>query len=411
MTIAAATHSLSEHVVEAVASVLPGPAALHEPEFADNEWTYVKECLDTGWVSSAGKFVDRFEDTLADVTGAGHAVATVNGTAALHACLVLAGVERDDEVIVPALTFVATANAVTYLGAVPYFGDSEQRTLGLDPAKLDAHLRETAELRDDGCYNRRTGRRIAAVVCVHVFGHPCDLDPLVEVCRWHRLALIEDAAESLGSDYKGKHTGNHGLLAALSFNGNKIVTTGGGGAILTNDPNLARAAKHLTTTAKLPHRWEFVYDRAGFNYRLPNINAAMGCAQLERLPGFIAAKRRLAACYEAAFDGVRGMRFFTEPDYARSNYWLNLLLLDRKHADRRDDVLERLNGAGFMSRPAWTPMHMLAPYGDSPRMDLSVAEDLYRRLITIPSSPRLAPQVTVRKQRTVSWKNSAGTLT
>ena len=378
-------------VVEALASVVPGPAALHEPEIAGREWDYVKECLDTGWVSSAGAYVDRFEAMLSEVTGAAHAVATINGTAALHAGLVLAGVEADDEVIVPALTFVATANAVAYLGARPHFADSEEKTLGLDAGKLARHLESIADVQGGLSINAGTGRPIRAVVCMHTFGHPVDLDPLTEVCRRFGLVLIEDAAESLGSYYKGRHTGTWGRLSVLSFNGNKTVTTGGGGAILTNDGETARAARHLTTTAKLPHAWEFVHDRVGFNYRMPNVNAAIGCAQLEQLPGFLVRKRRLAAAYREALAGVAGVRFFDEPDFARSNYWLNLLLLDPSRADQRDALLALCHERGLEARPAWTPMHRLAMYKDAPRMDLSVAEDLNRRLINVPSSVRLAP--------------------
>ena len=377
-------------VLAALARVAPAPAPLHEPEFAGNEWAYVKECLDTGWVSSAGAYVDRFEAMLADVTGARHVIATVNGTAALHTCLVLAGVGPGDEVIVPALTFVATANAIVYVGAVPYFADSEERTLGLDAAKLDAHLADVAETRDHALVNRLTGRRIAAVLCMHTFGHPVDLDALMGVCRRHGVALVEDAAQSLGSLYKDRHTGTDGLLAALSFNGNKIVTTGGGGAILTDDDELAKTARHLTTTAKQSHPWEFVHDCVGYNYRIPGINAALGCAQLEELPRFLEQKRRLAERYREAVAGLAGIRFFGEPEGCRSNYWLNVLLLDGDEAERRHALLTRSNDAGLTTRAAWTPMHRLPMYRDCPRMDLGQAEDLYRRLVNVPSSARLA---------------------
>lgn len=359
---------------------------LHEPLFAGNEWNLVKECLDTGWVSSVGKFVDRFEQELAGYTGAKHAVAVVNGTAALHACLQLAGVRVGDEVLIPALTFVATANAVHYCGAVPHFVDTEEKTLGLDPHRLDDYLSEIVERKNGESWNRMTGRRIAAVVPMHTFGHPVDLDPLVELCARYEIALVEDAAESLGSFYKGRHTGNHGCLAALSFNGNKIMTTGGGGAILTNDPELAQRAKHLTTTAKVPHPWAFIHDQVGYNYRMPNINAALGCAQLEQLPGFLQRKRALAEKYAQAFAGVKGVRFFVEPEFAKSNYWLNVLLLDDSCADMRDSFLKVTNDQGIMTRPAWTLMSELPMYCDCPRMDLSAAENLVRRLINIPSS-------------------------
>jgi len=374
-----------------VASPDGAPVALHEPIFRGNEWDYVKECLDTGWVSSVGKYVDRFEGALADYTGARHAIAVTNGTAALHVCLMLAGVQPQDEVIIPTLTFIATANAVSYCGAVPLLADSDPVTLGLDVAKLDRYLAEIAVTRDDQCFDRRTGRRIAAVLPMHTFGHPVDLDELLAITqRWH-VPLIEDAAESLGSFYKGRHTGNWGLVAALSFNGNKIITTGGGGAILTNDDDLARRAKHLTTTARLAHRWSFVHDEVGYNYRLPNINAALGCAQLESLDGFVAAKRALVGDYKKALEGYVGAILFEEPSHARSNYWLNTLLL-AEDADEwlRDAVLEALNLAGIGARPVWTLMHKLPIYAAAPRMDLSIAESLERRIVNIPSSANLA---------------------
>lgn len=375
-------------LIEALRSVTgtSGPTALHEPHFGGNEWTYVKECLDTGWVSSAGKFVDRFEAELADYTGVKRAVAVVNGTAALHICLLLADVKAGDEVLMPTLTFVATANAASYCNAIPHFVDSELQTLGVDPIRLAEYLDETTEQREDGCYNRFTGRRIRALVPMHTFGHPVELDPLVRICDQHRIILIEDAAESLGSFYKGRHTGQWGRLSALSFNGNKTITTGGGGALLTNDDDLGRLAKHITTTAKCPHRWEFNHDMVGYNYRMPNINAALGCAQLEQLPAFLAAKRLLSERYREALTAVDGIGFFIEPPNCRSNYWLNTLLLDEPFADQRDAVLAATNDAGIMTRPAWTLMHRLPQFSASPRMSLSTAEDLAKRIINIPSS-------------------------
>lgn len=360
--------------------------SLHEPSFQGKENEYVKECIDTAWVSSVGKFVDRFEQQLADYIGAKRAIAVVNGTAALHICLKLVGVKQQDEVLIPTLTFVATANAVAYCGAIPHFVDSEERTLGLDPRKLSDYLDSIAEVRSAECFNKKTGRRIKAVVPMHTFGHPVDMDPLVKLCDRYCLDLVEDAAESLGSLYKGKHTGNWGKLAALSFNGNKIITTGGGGAILTNDESLADTAKHLTTTARVPHRWEIGHDIVGYNYRLPNLNAALGCAQMEQLPVFVQRKRALAARYQQAFQGVKGVRFFTEPDFAQSNYWLNTLLLDKENAIELDNILEMTNSNGIMTRPAWRLMHRLPMHRDCPRMDLVVAEDLEARLLNIPSS-------------------------
>ncbi|MBI5887056.1 MAG: LegC family aminotransferase [Deltaproteobacteria bacterium] len=382
-------------VLTALKGALPAglsSTGLHEPRFSGNEWKYVKECLDTGWVSSVGRFVDRLEADLAAYTGVRRAVAVVNGTAALHICLKLSGVEPGDEVIVPALTFVATANAVTYCGAVPHFVDSDYLTLGIDPLKFGDYLKGAAQVTDAGCVNRKTGRRIRAVVPVHTFGHPVDIDALSEVCGRFRLVLIEDAAESLGSFYKGRHTGNVGRISALSFNGNKIVTTGGGGAILTNDDELGRLAKHITTTARVPHKWAISHDMVGYNYRMPNINAALGCAQLESLPDFIEKKRILAERYRLAFEGVSGVSFFTEPEFARSNYWLNVLLLDKAHAGSRDALIEMTNAVGMATRPAWTLMPRLPMFADCPRADLSTAEALESRLINIPSSAILGEE-------------------
>jgi len=382
------------NIITALQTVLPAggkPVSLHEPSFAGNEWAYVKECIDTGWVSSVGKFVDRFEKELADYTGAKRAVAVVNGTAALHICLKLVGVERGDEVLMPSLSFIATANAVSYCDAIPHFVDSEYKTLGLDPANLADYLADIGEMRADGCFNKVTGLRIKAVVPMHTFGHPVDLDPLVELCQRYRIEIVEDAAESLGSYYKGQHTGNRGRVSALSFNGNKVVTTGGGGAILTNDEELGRYAKHLTTTAKVPHKWLFVHDEIGYNYRLPNINAALGCAQLEQLTGFVGRKRNLAKRYEAAFAGMGGLKFFTEPAFAQSNYWLNVLLLDKANAPQRDALLDATNSLGIMTRPVWNLMHELDIYKSCPRMArLQVAEDLAHRIVNIPSSQALS---------------------
>ena len=376
-------------VVQALKNCLPVDqerVALHEPSFGGNEWKYVKECIDTGWVSSVGKYVDQFEQTLAEYTGVKRAIAVVNGTAALHIALKLAGVIKDDEVIVPTLTFIATTNAITYCGAIPHFVDSEERTLGLDPHKLDDYLQDIAVVEENGCFNKRTGRRIKAVMPMHTFGHPVDLDPLVEICQKFKLELIEDAAESLGSFYKGRHTGNWGKLSTLSFNGNKTITTGGGGAILTNDEELGKMAKHITTTAKLPHKWDFYHDQVGFNYRMPNINAALGCAQLEQLPGFLARKRVLAKRYKECFSPVTGVDVFQEPEFAQSNYWLNALILEGGYNEHRDTILESTNKCGIMTRPVWILMHKLSMFSTCPKMDVSVAEDLEARIINIPSS-------------------------
>ena len=382
----------ANRIVAAVSEVLgrhDGMVVLHEPMFEGREWEYVKDCLDTGWVSSVGAYVDRFEHDLAAYTGVKHAIATSNGTAALHISLIVAGVRPRDEVLIPTLTFIATANAVSYVGATPHFVDSEPVSLGIDAERLDAYLRHNAAVIDGVCTNRTTGCTISAVMPMHVFGHPCDLQALHALAARWKLSLIEDAAESLGSTYHGRHTGNVGVVSALSFNGNKVVTTGGGGAVLTNDVALARRAKHLTTTARVPHHWSFIHDEVGFNYRLPNINAALGCAQLERLAEMLAQKRRLADRYAAAFGSVPGVRVLREPPNSRGNYWLNAILLDEPDVDRRDAVLHALHAAKVMARPVWTLMHRLPMYAACPRMDLSVSEALDARIVNLPSSAKL----------------------
>lgn len=352
----------------------------------------VKDCLDTGWVSSVGSYVDRFERDVAAICGVAHCVALVNGTGALHLALRVVGVGPGDEVIVPAMTFVATANAVRHAGAVPHFVDSEARTLGLDAQALARHLDAVAERRGGQLFNRETGARIAAILPVHVFGHPADMDPLMELAEAHGLAVVEDAAEALGSRYHGRPCGGLSRIAALSFNGNKILTTGGGGAIVTDDPELAVHAKHLSTTAKLPHRWAFDHDEMAYNYRLPNLNAALGCAQLEQLDDRLAQKRRLAERYIAGFAGLDGVSILSEPADCRSNYWLNTLILGPKYAEARDRVLDAVNDAGLMCRPVWTLLHRLPFYADCPRAPLPVAEDLERRIISLPSSAELGEE-------------------
>ncbi len=363
--------------------------ALHEPHFAAREWECVKECLDAGWVSTAGEYVDRFERSLADFCGVPHAIAVVNGTAALHVALSVAGVGAGDEVLMPTLTFVATAAAARYCGAFPHFVDSETQTLGLDPRTLAARLERIGERSSGGWRNRETGRRIAAIVPVHIFGHPVDFDVVAEVADRYGLPIIEDAAEALGSRYKGRHVGGAGLLATLSFNGNKIVTTGGGGAVLTRDAALAARVRHLTTTARLPHRWNFIHDEVGYNYRLPNINAALGVAQIEQLPRLLSAKRSLHQRYIRQFAGVSGMTLMTEQPWAESNFWLNALVLDADDERDRDRVLDACNNAGFGTRPVWTLMHRLPAYADCPCGAVPCAESLERRVVCLPSSPKL----------------------
>ena len=383
--------SFADGLVDAIRSVVGEGRAvpLHEPCFRGREWEYVKDSLDSGWVSTVGGYVSRFERQLADVTGCGWAVATSSGTAALHTCLLLSGVGPGDEVLVPSVSFVATANAVAYTGATPHFVDCNDVTLGIDPAALEAHLAGVAAIADGVCRNRWTGRRIAAIVPVHACGHPCQIEAIADIAARFHLTLVEDAAQALGSTYHGRHAGRWGRLSALSFNGNKTVTTGGGGAILTGDKALAELARHITTTAKLPHDWEYRHDRVGYNYRLPNLNAALGCAQLEQLPAFVESKRELARRYQHAFQGVEGVRFLSEPAGSRSNYWLCSVLLDEDRAGELATVLGRARDRGIMTRPSWHLLSDLPMYAECPRSPLAVSESIGRRLVNLPSSPGL----------------------
>lgn len=381
---------LDIQVLDAIRTVVgEGSVVLHEPTFQGNEWSYLKECLDSTFVSSVGKFVDKFESELAAFTGSKHAVAVVNGTAALHIALKIAGVLAGDEVLLPTLTFIATANAVEYCGAVPHFVDSEISTLGIDTAKLRDYLLGKTQQTGGLCVNKATGKVIRALVPMHTFGHPSDMEGILAIAKDFNIAIVEDAAESLGSYYHGQHTGTFGLLGTLSFNGNKTITTGGGGAILTNDEGLAKYAKHLTTTAKLPHQWEYRHDEIGYNYRMPNLNAALGCAQLEQLPYLIRLKRSLYERYVSAFSELNGLSLITEPKNCQSNYWLQAILLDEQYASQREKILTRTNEAGVMTRPVWSLLHQLPIFSNCPKMDISISESIARRLINIPSSPLL----------------------
>lgn len=360
-----------------------GFITLHAPVFAGNEKKYLEECIDTTFVSSVGRFVDRFEEEVAHYTGAKAAVVCVNGTNALHLALRLVGVKANDEVITQPLTFVATANSITYCGAHPLFLDIDIETLGLNPKALSEFLQTQTELNVNGCYNKLTKRRIAACVPMHTFGHPCKIDKIVDICTKYNIEVVEDAAESMGSLFKGKHTGLFGKIGVLSFNGNKIITTGGGGMLLFNDKDLAAYAKHLTTQAKVPHPWEFVHDEIGYNYRMPNINAALGLAQLEKLDSYLIIKRNIAEAYLQFFKSIN-IRFMQEPPDSRSNYWLNCILLNNK--EERDLFLKYSNDNGVMTRPAWKLMNHLSMYKDAQQGDLSNAEWISDRLINLPSS-------------------------
>lgn len=360
---------------------------LHAPLFIGNEKKYLNECIDTTFVSSVGKFVDRFEEEIAAYTGAKKAVVCVSGTNALHMAMMLVGVEREDEVLTQALTFIATCNAISYIGAHPVFIDVDMETLGLSPNAVKAWLEKNAELKNGICYNKRTGRRIKACVPMHTFGHPVKIDELVQICNeWH-IELVEDAAESIGSLYKGKHTGTFGKVGAISFNGNKTITTGGGGMLLFQDEELGKFAKHLTTQAKVPHRWAFVHDHIGYNYRMPNINAALGCAQLENLERYVENKRETAQIYADFFKNIPDITFFTEPENCRSNYWLNVVMLKDKAAQQ--EFLEYTNNHGVMTRPVWELMNRLEMFKHCESDELKNTEWLADRIVNIPSSVRL----------------------
>lgn len=360
---------------------------LSVPKFIGNEKKYLNECIDTTFVSSVGKFVDRFEEEMARYTGAKKAVVCVSGTNALHMSLLLVGVERDDEVLTQALTFVATCNALSYIGAHPVFIDVDRETMGLSPQALRVWLEKNAELKNGVCHNKRTGRRVKACVPMHTFGHPVKLDELVAVCQeWH-IELVEDAAESIGSLYKGKHTGTFGKVGAISFNGNKTITTGGGGMLLFQDEELGNLAKHLTTQAKVPHRWAFVHDHIGYNYRMPNINAALGCAQLENLERYVRNKRETAGRYKEFFASIPDVTFFTEPKDCHSNYWLNVVLLKDKPAQQ--EFLEYTNDHGVMTRPVWELMARLEMFKGCETDGLENTRWLADRIVNIPSSVRL----------------------
>jgi len=358
---------------------------LHAPRFDGREKEFVLNTLESTFVSSVGEYVDELETQLANYTGAEYAVATSSGTAALHTALHLVGVQPRDEVITVPLTFVATCNAIRYCGAEPIFVDVEHQTLGLCPESLGNFLDTNAEVYDDGlCHNRSSGKIIRACVPVHNLGHPARVGEIEKICDRYKIQLIEDSAESLGSTVDGTHTGRIGRIGVLSFNGNKIITTGGGGALITSDDVLARRAKHCTTTSKQSHPWLFLHDELGFNYRMPNINAALGCGQMEQLNDYVEAKRWLASRYKEWFSDYTNVEYFSEPLGARSNYWLNAILLESR--DERDRFLRYTNGVGVMTRPMWTPMHTLPMYQNCQRSKLDTAEALEARLVNIPSS-------------------------
>ncbi|WP_043646995.1 LegC family aminotransferase [Fundidesulfovibrio putealis] len=376
--------------IERVLAGFPRPVALHEPLLGEAEREAVARCVESGWVSYLGPDVERLERRLEEIHGGGHAVATASGTAALHLALVLVGVQPGDEVLMPPLTFAATANAAVYAGATPHFVDIEPRSLGACPERLERHLARTVETVSGQARNKATGRRVAALVAVHVFGHPAMTKELEDVCRRFGIILVEDAAESLGSLQDGVPVGRRGAASALSFNGNKIVTAGGGGALLCPDAKSAALARHLATTAKAPHPWKLGHDRLGFNYRMPNLNASLALAQLGRLDEFLARKRTLASRYAEAFAGLEGARVLAEPPGSRSNYWLNTILLEDSLLPVRDELFGKIREAGILIRPAWELVSSLPHFAHCPRSGLEVSQDMQPRVVNLPSSAALA---------------------
>lgn len=381
----------AERIIDAVRTVLgDGDYPLHEPNLSEIDHTTIEDCLTSGFVSSVGQYVDTFESELARYTGAKHAVAVVNGTAALHLALLCAGVKPAHEVITSSLTFIGTANAISHAGATPHFVDVEESTFGVDPIRLRVYLAENTVSTPNGLINKHSGNRISALVPVHIFGHPCQIDALRDIANEFDLALIEDAAEALGSFFKGQHAGTFGRAGILSFNGNKVITTGGGGAILTDDDEFAALAKHLSTTAKVLGSIQSDHDAIGYNYRLPNINAALGCSQLSKLNDYLASKKRLASRYDETFATLTDIQFIGAPEQCLSNFWLQTIRLPGADQDKLYEVIKCLNKAGLGARPIWKPLHTTRPYNECPRDSLPITELLAKQLINLPSSAGLA---------------------
>ncbi|MDA7455157.1 LegC family aminotransferase [Planktomarina temperata] len=365
--------------------------SLHEPTFSDIEKDLVVNCIETTFVSTFGEFVGQFEDKISKFVGAKFGIAVVNGTNALQVALRCSGIKANDEVIIPSLTFIATANAIAYLGAVPNFVDVDDYTLGIDPEKLETYLRKIGEVRDNQLYNKNTKNRISAIVPVHIFGHPVRYNEIRDVALKFNLKIVEDAAEALGSKYHNRFCGTLGDIGVFSFNGNKIITSGGGGMIVTNDESLADRCRHLVNTAKKKNKYEFIHDEIGYNYRLPNLNAALGLGQAQSLPAKLKLKRKLAGEYSQAFSDAEYGSMVKQPEYCESNYWLNTLFL--KEARPVHEICDKLNDFGIMARPIWQPLHFSKPYSKCPKDDLSKTIHLYSRLISLPSSPQIIENV------------------
>lgn len=366
-----------------------GSHQLHEPSFSEKELEYVKKTIETKFVSSAGKYVIDFEKKFKKYVKSKNAIAVVNGTQAIYISLVACGIKQNDEVLVPALTFVGTVNAIHYLGAKPHFIDSEINSLGIDCLKLDKYLKKISTLKNGKCINKATKNQIKAIIPVHIFGHSCDISGVLKIAKKFNLKVIEDAAEALGSFYKNKHLGTFGDVGCFSFNGNKIVTTGGGGMVVSNNKNLANKIKHLTTTAKLKHKWEYIHDEVGYNFRMPNINAALGLAQLEKINKFISAKRKLFTRYQSKLSSVKEISLFKEKKWCKSNYWLQTIILDKDQSKKKNQLLKKLHKEKIFSRPVWKLISELKPYKKCLKMNLSGSQDIYKRAINIPSSPDL----------------------
>jgi len=379
-----------KHLVSFIREIYKEESAfipLHEPRFIGNERKYVLDAIDSTFVSSVGEYVTKFEDMMCEFTGAKYAIATVNGTNSLHLALLLAGVKPNDEVLTQPLTFIATANAISYANATPHFVDVDKETLGLSPSKLAAYLDEIAVMDNGMCYNKNTGKKISACIPMHTFGLPLYIEELVKVCDTYNIPVIEDAAESLGSYYNDKHTGTFGAIGVFSFNGNKIVTAGGGGCIVTNNKAIAERAKHLSTQAKTPHKWEYIHDEIGYNYRMPNLNAALACAQLEQLEEYVTNKRELSNLYFNFLKDNQYIELLREVAQAKSNYWLNAVILKDKY--EKDNFLDYTNGNAVMTRPIWALMNKLEMFKNCPKSDLSNAEWLEDRVVNITSSVRV----------------------
>jgi perosamine synthetase len=359
---------------------------LHEPYFCGKEWKYLRKTLDDNYVSSVGSFVNKFEEKIKRLTNAKYAISLVNGTAALHLSLIACGVKKNDEVLVPSITFAGTANAVTYSGAIPHFIDSEFYTLGIDPIKLEKYLDKIAIKKGKFYFNKKTNRRVSAIIPVHVFGNICQIDKILKVARKYNLIVIEDAAEALGSFFKNKHAGNFGIAGCFSFNGNKILTTGGGGAVITNNRILAKKIKHLSTTAKINHRWEYIHDTIGYNFRMPNLNAALGLAQIENLNRFLKSKRKLHKNYAEKFRLINSIKLIEEQKFSKSNCWLNAIIIKDSSLKKRNMILEFGHRNKIFLRPAWKPLHTLKHFNNMPMMNLDNSIKIYESCINLPSS-------------------------